>query len=283
MTNSYVLQGSTAYYQGLLDADAVNFRNVLHQNAVSAANANYNVNGFDRIMVHFPHLQWSYGGYADIKDKRIWMNGSFDWRLAAHEIGHTYGCRHATRWQVAAGDNPTSPPQPIGSGRVDQNDYADAFDVMGRNWDKGPETDFNEDYKRQLGWITAAQIKNVTVTGTYKIYAFDNPASAPNGTTSWLGLKIYKDATYDYWVGYRRNFTTNYTLSNGAYVTKVEKARVRSLLIDWVQPSPTGTPEYWDAAVPTSSTLVDGAITIKPIGNGVDSGGEWLKVRVVVP
>ncbi len=53
---------------------------------------------------------------------------------------------------------------------------------------------------------------------------------------------------------YRRNFTTNSSLSNGAYVTKVEKVRVRSLLIDWIQPSPTGTPEYWDAAVPINST-----------------------------
>ncbi len=280
VTNTYVLQGSTAYYQGLLNANAENFRNVIHQDAVAAANVN--MNNYDRIMVHFPHLVWSYGGFADIKWKRIWMNGGFDWRLAAHEIGHTYGCLHANRWQVTDG-NPVSPPKPVGTGTPDPGGYADQFDVMGRNWDKGPENDFNEDYKRQLGWITASQVKTVSVTGTYKIYAFDNPASTPNGTTTWLGLKIYKDATYDYWVGYRRNLTTNYTLSNGAYVTKVEKAFVRSLLIDWVQPSPAGTPEYWDAAIPKNSTLVDGAISIKPVGNGVDSGGEWLKVRVVVP
>lgn len=201
------------------------------------------------------------------------MNGKFDWRLAAHEIGHTYGCWHATRWQVSD-SNPVNP-----TGWPDQDDYADQFDVMGRNWNRGPENDFNEDYKRQLGWVTSSQVKTITQTNTYKIYRFDSPDTLPNGKAGLLGLKFYKDAKYDYWVGYRRNFTTNPTLSNGAYVTWVEKERVRSLLIDWVPST-----DYQDAAVPIGRTLVDGGISITPLSNGTDANGdEWLRVRVVIP
>ncbi len=94
------------------------------------------------------------------------------------------------------------------------------------------------------------------------------------------------DATYDYWIGYRRNFTTNQTLSNGAYVIWVEKTKIRSLLIDWVPST-----NYWDAAVPITpypyTTLTDGGIKITPLSNGIDTADntndQWLKVRVVIP
>ncbi len=276
VTNNFALRYDRAHYQALVDQDPCTtkpqVKQALYDDAVNAAGITPGY--YDRIMVHFPALQNWNNGTADVKGKRIWMNGDFDWRLAAHELGHTYGCGHAGRWAVPD-SNPVNP-----NGTVDI--YGDQFDVMGRNWDKGPENDFNEDYKVQLGWIVNTRVKTLTQPGTYrdiKIYRFDSPDSLANGKSGWFAIKFVKDATYDYWIGYRRNFTRNYTLSNGAYVVWVEKTKVHSLLIDWVPST-----DYSDAAVPKNSTLRDGGISITPTGNGQDlNGDQWLTVTVVIP
>lgn len=184
----YTLRYNTAHYQALVDQDPCTtkpqVKQALYDDAVAAAGIT--PGSYDRIMVHFPKLQNWNNGTADVKGKRIWMNGAFDWRLAAHEIGHTYGCGHANRWKVTDG-NPVNP-----SGTPDPNGYGDQFDVMGRNWDKGPENDFNEDYKVQLGWIAPTRVKTLSQPGTYnvQIYRFDSPDALANRKNGWFAIKL---------------------------------------------------------------------------------------------
>ncbi len=138
-----------------------------------------------------------------------------------------------------------------------------------------------------MGWIVDRVKTLPTQRGTYdtKIYRFDSPDSLANGKNGWFAVKFTKDATYDYWIGYRRNFTTNQTLSNGAYVLWVEKTKIHSILIDWVT-----TTNYWDAAVPITSPysiLTDGGIKITSLSNGIDTddgpNDQWITVRVFIP
>ncbi len=90
----YRLPQTAAYY-------AQNGANdTLHSDAENAASADYNVSSYDRIIVFFASLgglsgsQITYGGLADIGGADVWCNGEFDFRVIAHELGHTYGLYH---------------------------------------------------------------------------------------------------------------------------------------------------------------------------------------------
>ena len=84
---------------------------------------------------------------------------------------------------------------------------------MSANWKNDHRVDFNPWSKHQLGWIHDEQVQSVSSNGVYRVYRFDDAAA-----TGTLALKIAKDATRDYWIGFRRNFTENLGLQNGAYV-----------------------------------------------------------------
>ena len=188
----------------------------LHTDAENAAaNANYTVASYDRIIVFFeslgslPNSQITYGGLANIGGKDVWCNGEFDFRVVAHELGHTYGLYHGDLWQVSDGN-------PISTNGV-ETDYGDDYDTMGANYANTPETDFCPWFKNILGWISDSQVISVTTNGTYRIYAFDH-----NNNVSALGeslaLRIVKDSTNNYWISCRDDFSTNYSMTNGVYV-----------------------------------------------------------------
>jgi hypothetical protein len=72
----------------------------LHSDAEAAASADYTLANYDRIIVVFASLggisgsQITYGGLAQIHGPNVWCNGEFDFRVIAHELGHTYGLFH---------------------------------------------------------------------------------------------------------------------------------------------------------------------------------------------
>lgn len=249
------------------------------------------MNSYDRIMVHHPAFNLNGGSgvsYSDIKGKRIWMNGGFSWRLAAHEIGHSYGCWHANTWLVTDG-NPVSPPQPVGTGTPDPRGYSDWFDIMGgnvyANSTDAAAIDFNEQYEHQLGWIPNRV--NTLTSGNYynlKIYRCDDPnALASSSKAGYFAVKFSKDNTYDYWLGYRTNFSN---ATPGVYVKWAKKTNPESYLIDWV-PSTTAPNSggYLDAALPVGSTLYDRGIwVVKTVAVGQDADGDqWVKVNIKMP
>ena len=85
----------------------------LHTDARAAAAADYDVESYDRVVVLFswlgdlPDSQITYGGLGEVGAPHAWINGEFDFRVVAHELGHTYGLLHANLWQVTDG-NPIS-------------------------------------------------------------------------------------------------------------------------------------------------------------------------------
>jgi len=265
------------YYLGL--GSNCEGRKALHADAVQAAkDAGFtNVQTYyNRIMVHHPQFSISNGNsWADVKGKRIWMNGTMKWRLAAHEIGHSYGCRHAHLWNVTR----------IGA----DIEYGDSFDIMGSDYNSADinSIDFNEQYKHHLGWIPDRV--NTLTSGKYynlKIYRSDDPNTLKSSTKGGdFALKFSKDATYDYWIGYRANNFTN--AKQGAHVKWAKKTNPESNLIDWVpSTNDPNTGGHLDAPVPIGSTLQDGGILITAKSVGQDTDGtfdKWIRVDVTVP
>ena len=188
----------------------------LHTDAETLASANYTLANYDRIVVVFSFLGnlpgsfINYGGLAQITAPRVWINGEFDFRVVAHELGHTYGLFHAGLWQVTDGN-------PLSAGGT-TIEYGDDFDTMGANFANSQNTDFSPYFKNILGWLADSQVRTIGANGVYRINTFDSGNFAAAAGDQTLALKLVRDSEHTYWVGIRRNFTSNAYQQNGAYV-----------------------------------------------------------------
>lgn len=263
---------------------AVNDNDVqMHTDARTLAGADYNLATFERILVifanigpsRFPTSKVTYGGAASVNGANIWINGSgaFTLPTVAHELGHTYGLKHANLWKVSDG-NPLS-----AAGTTVE--YGDPFDDLGASSVTGVTRDtrhhFNPWFKNRLGWIPDSAVTTVGTSGVYRIYRFD-AKDAP--TTQPLALRIFRDGVRSYWVGLRQSFATGTPVVNDAYVVWGFNNRQQSQLLDLTTPGTNAN----DAALAIGSSLVDPAygITITPLARGGAEPAQWLDVQVTI-
>lgn len=253
---------------------AVNDNNdLLHSDARAAAQATgLNVDSYDRIGVVFSSVssisgsKINYGGLGIVTGKNFWINGQFDFGTVAHEIGHNYGLNHASLWQVTDG-NPVS-------AAGTSVEYGDIFDVMGDG--KTIAHSFSHWNKSILQWIPDTAVTLAATSGTFRVYRFD---SATPNLANARALKIVRDATRDYWIGYRRG-SGNASFNNGAYVLWGYNSNQRGNLLDMTTP---GT-NVNDAGLAIGATFTDAVagISFKPVGQGGSGDEEYLDVQVVL-
>ncbi len=265
----YRMPQTAAYYATNGDDDQ------LHADAETAASTNYTLANYDRIIVVFsslggiPGSKITYGGLAQVGGPDVWCNGEFDFRVIAHELGHTYGLFHGNLWQVSDG-NPISP----GGSSVE---YGDDFDTMGANYANNQATDFNPWFKNDLGWIADTQVVNVTTSGIYRVYAFDhnNYLAAPGEA---LGLKIVKDVTRNYWVGCRSDFSSNASMTNGIYLIWGYNYNRQSDLLDMTTPGSSDQ----DAGLFINTSFLDpsNAVTFQPLDRGGVAPNEYRDIQI---
>ncbi len=241
----------------------------LHNDAETAAAADFAIADYDRVVVLFSRIGiLEEKGLAEVGGRRVWVDGECDFWVLAHELGHTYGLFHANLWQV-------NDQNPISTAGVDF-EYGDLFDAMGANYANDHRVDFNPWFKSLIGWIPDQKIQTVTTSGTYRISPFDNASG--NGT---LALKFVRDGLRNYWIGCRRKFTDNAAMQNGAYVIWGYNSNRQSDLLDLTTP---GTNVY-DAALEMGTSFTDpGAnVTITPVGQGGVAPNQYLDIQIEVP
>ncbi|MBE2213569.1 MAG: immunoglobulin domain-containing protein [Opitutaceae bacterium] len=246
----------------------------LYTDATTAAGADYTIANYQHVMILFTRLnsisgsKFTWAGLGSVGGGRTWINGYYDFRVTAHELGHNYGLYHANLWQVADG-NPAS-----ASGS--STEYADPFDVMG-----GGSTDsrhhFNPWFKNRMGWLPDASVLPVTASGTYRIARFDAKATTLSQN---LALNVFCDGRRTTWVGFRQNFTSNSSLFNGAYVVWGFANNTQSQLLDMTTPGSSAN----DAGLAMGVTFTDTArgIAIRPVAKGGTAPNEYLDVEVTL-
>lgn len=136
----------------------------------------------------------SYGGGGN-----VWMRTD-SVNTTAHEVGHAFGLAHANFWE-------TNGASTIGPGG--NVEYGDSYDNMGPSA-AVPNGHYNVQAKNQVKWMPDEFAPAILSSGTYRIYAMDQPKLDPG---KLYGVRIRKDADRTYWGEFRllggNNWTNN--------------------------------------------------------------------------
>jgi hypothetical protein len=255
-------QGSV--YKNLDDTSFASGSSQLHADAKAAFTAlgtGIDLNDFDIVGIHFPNINMGYAGLASLGGSDHWLQNTISTKVIVHELGHNYGLSHANYWD-------TGGTSVVGAGS--EIAYGDPYDTMG-----GGNGDFHIQGKTRLNWIPSSEWVDVSTSDTYRVYRFDQGVLNTNNKA----LRVTKGSNEYYWLGYRRDFTTNNVLQKGAYIVWQKPSVINSMLID-TTPGSTGGKE--DAGISLGRTYSDSTadIHITPIQQGGSGTDEWLDVRV---
>ncbi|MFC4992553.1 PKD domain-containing protein [Rubritalea tangerina] len=239
--------------------------------------AGYDLSAYDIVGVNFPDIPITFGGVqfaglASVGGGNQWLNGDVSRGTITHEFGHNYGLYHAEFWQTNDGSI-------MGSGS--SITYGDPFDMMGSS-SSYPNGHFSHFAKHRLNWIEEPKvIKPTSTSGTYRIYRFDHSSSNDNNA---LALEIQNNESETFWVGYRKNFTSNTSLSNGLYVTWAHTSSKARLLDMTPDSDSDSSDDTRDSALPINQTFTDttGIVNVTPIAQGGTSPNEWIDVNVAI-
>lgn len=211
----------------------------------AAAAAGYTVSSYTLDIVAFASTFSGWAGRGYVGSRGTWLNGNFSLRVTAHELGHNYGVNHANFWNAGA--------SVIGAGT--NVEYGNPFDVMG----SGSEH-FQVWSKRLFDWVTSAEVDAVSTSGTYRVYALEQPIS-----TGVHGLKVKRDAQKDYWVEFRPGPNNTY-LRNGASINWGYQTNTGAHLLDTTPGDGTRT----NSALKVGFTLSDplAGVYLTPVGLG---------------
>jgi Gametolysin peptidase M11 len=126
--------------------------------------------GYDRIVFVTPSVgTCRFAGEANPTE--VYLNGRLFMALTAHELGHTLGLGHASRWDCTGG-------------RCTIDEYGSAFSVMG-----GGRGDFNAYEKAKLGWLTG--ILRPRANATYELGPVEGSTTLPQGFVVTTGTSEY--------------------------------------------------------------------------------------------
>jgi len=240
----------------------------------------YRLGNYDIYLYSFPQGS---GVPGAANGAHTWINGKQGISVFVHEFGHNYGLLHANAWLNETGNGLLGHLNPDGS-LVEHEEYGDIFDLMGSGDINGH---FSMPMKAYLNWIEPADVISVANSGVYRIYGFDHIyARFPPGSP--LALKMDLREHGELWIGFRRNFTSNNSLSEGAYIVWAPRPRSNChYLLDTTplsQPNQTLDTNKEDAALALGESYTDpsGTVRITNLGLGGTAPFEYLDLDVTL-
>ncbi|MES2997445.1 MAG: Calx-beta domain-containing protein [Verrucomicrobiota bacterium] len=209
----------------------------VHTDARAAAKAaGFDSASFDCIIVRIedgPRLNgFSWGGGSS-----VWITWD-GMDVLNHECGHSLGLNHANFWQTTDGT-------PYGTGANEE--YGNDIDVMGGGG--GFKAHYNTISKEKLGWLAPNYIHAATTSGTYRIFAFDQPTLEEGRR---YALNVPKDGVRKYHLEFHQ--ATPGTYQNGAVILYSGIGSNAGHLIDSTPGTPAGKK---DATIQVGRTYSD--------------------------
>jgi len=239
-----------------------------------AEQAGFDVDSYDREVIFSRQLWNGKGSQGSLNRRTCFMNNSREYTMV-HELGHTFGWRHANFWRVSGG----SPISSIGK----LIEYGDKYDMMGSRgapppYPAGIWHHFNPWLKYRNGWLPDESILNVTDSGTYTIQALESDPMTGTSVTKYTALKIRRDALTDYWVFFRGS---EEFINNGPVITRIFNTNVKPTeLLDMTPGSRSENEDFKDAALAVDNTFSDteAGISVKT----VSASSTEVRVEVTV-
>jgi hypothetical protein len=155
---------------------------------------------YEHFVYVFPDVaacQWA--GLAEVGGPEVWINGSFQVPVLAHELGHNLGLAHAAGLRCTNG---SATQVAMGSACSTSGfEYEDPFDAMGRS-DPGTGPlvlrQMSMQHKLSLNLLPASAVQMVDASGTYQLAPMETLA----GSTELL--RIPKAGGGSYFVEFRQ-------------------------------------------------------------------------------
>jgi hypothetical protein len=232
---------------------------IRNQARSAAAAAGADLSPYSRFIYMFPNTAacgWAGYGIIGGSPTDAWINGYFDRRIIAHELGHNLGLRHAHSQECGASSI---------AGSCTASEYGDLVDTMG--W--GLYGHFSAYQKETLGWLNYGgmpPIATVESSGSYslapyaggsggnralKILKGTNPST---GEKTWYYVEFRQPTGYDGVLAGTGNLTSGVTVRSGS-------ASGGAFLLD-MTPGSDYSSEYndlKDAALAVGRTFTDSA------------------------
>ncbi len=242
--------------------------------------ASYNPSSFSHVIVAFANTdgiggnQFVWTGLADVGGDFVWLKGNFSLRVVTHELQHNMGLRHANLWRIPGGS--TNPVDPLGS----SEEYGDSFDVMGSGpGDAATQAAVsNPWFLNRLHWLPDTAVQAISTSGTYRVYRYDHQSADTNKT---LAIKLARNSSTDYWLGYRRKYAGHPSLGDvslGAYLFWGHQDSSPSALIDVDTPGASAA----DASLNVGSTFNDttAGVSFQVVAAGGSGTEEYLDMNI---
>ena len=169
------------------------YDNIVNASAQAAQNAGVDLSVYDHVVRYTPQNVCDGGGEGDQPGKNAIIYGltlNYLWEYVAHEVGHNFGCGHASSYDNCA----------VGAfeGSCAHNEYGDETDVMGSR-----NGQYMSYYKDALGWLDAANKTVVTSSRQVRLYPIEQAAAGlqsvlvPRGDDSQFHLEFRQAVGYD--------------------------------------------------------------------------------------
>jgi len=179
----------------------------LRSDALAAARKlGYDTDRYNLDIVAYEGGPGNFGGQGYVGSSGTWLK-AITVGVACHELGHNLGVWHANFWN-------TGGQSVIGEGSNDE--YGNSFDTMGNA--AAGEYHFMANHKAKLNWLpTADAVHTVTSSGTYRLFAMDQPRLDPGNR---YAIKVRKDDQREYWAEFRqKSFGGNKWVKDGIFLT----------------------------------------------------------------
>ena len=138
--------------------------------------------GFERAVIITPQVD-ACQFHGEANPTEVFLNGRLTRSLAAHELGHTLGLGHASRWAC-------------GAGRCTVDEYGNPFSAMGSG-----DGDFDAYEKSWLEWLT--NIARPEGDGTHEIGPIEGPTTLPQAL-------VVTTASSEFWLELRGRSTPSF-------------------------------------------------------------------------